>query len=96
MRENTHLYHMSIVISQGKRAKSPSKVGHKLVEGIRSLTSSSMIKVVKSLVSSEVTRNKGKLGLWNLVTQDKEKIMHELYRSRVGNKYKYLDLYTLK
>ena len=30
------------------------------------------------------------------VTQDKEGMTHVLHRSRVGNKYKYVDLYTLE
>ena len=30
------------------------------------------------------------------VTQDKEDMMRVLHRSRVGNKYKYVNLYTLE
>ena len=44
-------------------SKSPSKVECRLVEVIRSLTSSGEMKVIKSLVSSDATRDKGKLGL---------------------------------
>ena len=52
--------------------------------------------MIKSLVSSGVTRlTKGKGGL-GLGASDSRQgdVMHILHRSRVQNKYKYMDLYT--
>ena len=55
-----------------------------------------LIEIVKSLASSGATRwTRAKAGLaLEQVTQDKKDMTHVLHRSRVQNKYKYMDLYT--
>ena len=51
--------YVSIVNSQDKRAKGPLEVGCRLVKEIRSLMSSGVTKVIKSLASSGAVRDTG-------------------------------------